>query len=741
MEEDMKKKNKYRMMHIIYYGGNDMKNLMPVAIIGILILSGLGASALHKTDDAEQKTMAVAFSQLVIQEKDQYVMVEIDGADSVLMRANEPMLPAYVHTFTFPFGTKIEGVKCTPSDIQQQYLSKKIIPSPEPVLAGQQTVQEKKSVSYGENPYPNTWYKYDVGCGLDNKERCVFVKVQVFPVQYYPSEDLLKIAGDFQINVEYEEPNQQTMTFDDECDFIILAPSEFSSTLNALVAHKIGRGISTKLVTLDEIYNGDYFPVEGKDNQEKIKYFIKNAIENWDTKDVLLVGGSEEFPTRQTHVFVDYDPSDPDNEVFVSDLYYADIYDDAFEFCSWDSNENDLFGEYDWDGSYDDVDFYPDVHLGRLACVDSNEVITCVNKIVAYETNEAYTQDWFTNLVVIGGDTSPHDDENVNEGEYVNQAIIDIMDGFIPTKCWASEETLSTKTPVNIALNSGAGFVDFSGHGNPKLWATHPHNNSDVWIPIGNYQNTHVSSLINGDKLPIVITGACSVGKFDSRSDCFTWSFVTNPNGGGIASVGPAALSWGYDTSYTIQALGGKMQLELFKAYKDEGAITFGEMWVRALNSYVSPGMDCGDYKTIEEWQPFGDPTLAIAGESLPPEKPGIPDGNSSGGVNVEYTYTASTTDPDGDKLYYLFDWGDGEFSEWIGPHNSGETAEASYTWTEKGDYEIKVKAKDDHGVQSEWSDPLSVSMPKNKAINTPFLQFLEQHPHLFPLLRHLMGV
>ena len=165
-------------------------------------------------------------------------------------------------------------------------------------------------------------------------------------------------------------------------------------------------------------------------------------------------------------------------------------------------------------------------------------------------------------------------------------------------------------------------------------------------------------------------------------------------------------------------------------------------MWVKALNSYVSPGMDCGDYKTIEEWQPFGDPTLAIADESLPPEKPGIPDGNNSGGVNVEYTYTVSTTDPDEDQIYYLFDWGDGNFSGWTGPYNSGEIAEMSHKWTEEGNYEIKVKAKDDHGVQSEWSDPLSVSMPKNKQYFNPlFYHFLENHPRMFPLLQRIFGL
>jgi hypothetical protein len=33
----------------------------------------------------------------------------------------------------------------------------------------------------------------------------------------------------------------------------------------------------------------------------------------------------------------------------------------------------------------------------------------------------------------------------------------------------------------------------------------------------------------------------------------------------------------------------------------------------------------------------------------------------------------------------------------------------------------------------------VSLSTPKNKAINTPFLNFLENHPHLFPLLRQLL--
>ncbi len=52
----------------------------------------------------------------------------------------------------------------------------------------------------------------------------------------------------------------------------------------------------------------------------------------------------------------------------------------------------------------------------------------------------------------------------------------------------------------------------------------------------------------------------------------------------------------------------------------------------------------------------------------------------------------------------------------WLLPGGeSGEIYEVNHTWDEKGEYEIRVKAKDEHGAESEWSDPLPVSMPRNK--------------------------
>jgi hypothetical protein len=100
-------------------------------------------------------------------------------------------------------------------------------------------------------------------------------------------------------------------------------------------------------------------------------------------------------------------------------------------------------------------------------------------------------------------------------------------------------------------------------------------------------------------------------------------------------------------------------------------------------------------------------------GEDDPPEKPDEPNGPRSGGVGLKFTYTAVTTDPDGDEISYKFDWGDGTESDWTDFVASGEEGSASKTWTEEGEYEVKVKARDDIGAVSDWSDPLTVTINK----------------------------
>ena len=124
------------------------------------------------------------------------------------------------------------------------------------------------------------------------------------------------------------------------------------------------------------------------------------------------------------------------------------------------------------------------------------------------------------------------------------------------------------------------------------------------------------------------------------------------------------------------------------------------------------------------------------------PNKPLQPSGSNSGKINVEYKYTTSTTEPDGDKLFYFFDWGDSTDSGWVGPYNSNDVAEANHKWIKKGSYEIKVKAKDFYGAESEWSDPLPIYIlrtGRSMGLNQLLERFLENFQYIFPTLWRLI--
>jgi hypothetical protein len=93
------------------------------------------------------------------------------------------------------------------------------------------------------------------------------------------------------------------------------------------------------------------------------------------------------------------------------------------------------------------------------------------------------------------------------------------------------------------------------------------------------------------------------------------------------------------------------------------------------------------------------------------PSKPSVPSGAVTGKIKKTYIYRTSATDPDGDKLKYKFDWGDGKTSltSFV---NSGKSASSSHAWSKAGTYQVKVVAIDSKGASSiSWSSSLAVKI------------------------------
>jgi PKD repeat protein len=105
------------------------------------------------------------------------------------------------------------------------------------------------------------------------------------------------------------------------------------------------------------------------------------------------------------------------------------------------------------------------------------------------------------------------------------------------------------------------------------------------------------------------------------------------------------------------------------------------------------------------------------------PEIPNKPNGETDGYHNNKYDYSTSTIDNDGDDVFYLFDWGDGTDSGWIGSYYSGEICDISHIWHIPGTFNITTKSKDIFGSESNWSQALTVLMDNRPPYipNTPF--------------------
>jgi parallel beta-helix repeat protein len=93
-----------------------------------------------------------------------------------------------------------------------------------------------------------------------------------------------------------------------------------------------------------------------------------------------------------------------------------------------------------------------------------------------------------------------------------------------------------------------------------------------------------------------------------------------------------------------------------------------------------------------------------------PPSIPSTPMGPNVFKKGVSKSFASSATDPDGNDLSITFSWGDGTQTT-VGPESSGAVFDCSHTWSYAGMYEVKAKATDIHGAESDLSSSFEVTV------------------------------
>ena len=488
---------------------------------------------------------------------------------------------------------------------------------------------------------------------------------------------------------------------DDDFDLLIITPEIFENEIEPLKEFKDATGRQTVIVTLEDIYSN----YTGADEAEQIKKCIADYEGNHNISYVLLVGDVDIIPMRYfylkrmnaTHVnWLQY---------YLTDHYYADLYNDTGGFCSWNSNGNEIFGEIiddDDDGDYDNVDginYSFDVVVGRIPAGSEEDVERYVNKTISYEKEVYYNDSWFKNILLVTGTGGwIYPDASSTWDETQNDQIATTMStaGFTPIKLYHSNPSNGSYYPnpnnINFYLNAGAGFMNVISHGNEYSWGVY-----DV--------RTDMSGLSNGDKLTVVYSFGCSTAKVgpiaaadpyidvngtyrdygttydasyypcpianwtepatpsplqNATTDisCMPeyWDFVSD--NGAVAFVGSTAEASG--------VMGSPVMQYFFQSFANDGYRVLGDVWKSVGDKVIN-----GSHNIDSNWDHarrwlyinlFGDPTLVLGGlPDKPPEttlsigSPNITIGSDMY-VSGETQMTLFSTDDSGvNAIYYRY--------------------------------------------------------------------------------------
>lgn len=364
-------------------------------------------------------------------------------------------------------------------------------------------------------------------------------------------------------------------------EFVIITPREFQSEADRLRVHRQQNNpISTIVVNMEDLTN-EY--AGGVTDPMAVRDFLVDAVQRWAVppKYVLLLG------------------------------------DGHYDYKNIKSGERNWIPPYESLESLHQINTYssddplimlfpanPRVNLalGRLPVNSSEEARVMIDKIIAYETTAPYGE-WRNRATFVADDglTSIRDDgaihtfqaeevaQNYTPAEMQKKKIYLIE--YPTVNSSSGRRKPAVNTAIIEAINAGTLLLNYTGHGNPQLWA-----HEAVFTREGS-----VTQLRNASELFLLIAATCDFARYDDPSEVSTGELLlTMASGGAIGVVTATRAVYSSDNFQFNNAL----STELFR--RDSLGIPprIGD----ALRSTKQIHYGLNDLK----YHLFGDPTLRL---------------------------------------------------------------------------------------------------------------------------------
>jgi uncharacterized repeat protein (TIGR01451 family) len=339
---------------------------------------------------------------------------------------------------------------------------------------------------------------------------------------------------------------------------VIITHPDFQSALGPLVSLHQSRGLSVKVVTIDEVFDAFNY---GERSPFAIRDFLQTAESKWIMKPqyLLLVGDAS---------------LDPRNYLGMGDFDFVPTR--IIETAAFKTASDDWFSDFQQNG-------FETIATGRIPVRTASDATLVVSKIVNYEKGLAGGGSGNQQALLVA-------DQNIGSDftTATKFAAADLPSSLQPTEIFADgmDPTVVTQQ-IYTALNSGPLLVNYSGHGSVEQWSF-----ADF------LDDTSGAALTNGGQLSVYLLMDCLNGFFqDVYSTSLAETLLLAPNGGAVAV-------WA-SSGFTNQPPQASMNQALLQILKTSPSTPIAAAIVQAKSGVT-------DTDVRRTWIFFGDPAMPL---------------------------------------------------------------------------------------------------------------------------------
>ena len=413
-------------------------------------------------------------------------------------------------------------------------------------------------------------------------------------------------------------------------EMLVISPNNpnFINELVPLANWRNSIGVKTIILS-------NYSSYQGNDDAERIRNMIKDYYEKYNIRWVLLAGDTDVIPIRYVYnpdvILVGGGESEYSNwndTYKPTDFYYASLE------GNWDQDGDHIYGEspvYNANGK-DEIDWTPEVYVGRFPASNAIELQTMVNKTLKYESNP-FNGTWMNRMLLAGGISSyynPYADpiilnedearltqfiwQNYTLGNMLFTHLARTTSGFNPIDpTLPNNLSVLDHTSFTNEYNKGYSTVIIAGHADPTII----NDASGTTF----FTNTDALNTINYNMPSLFYADACTTASYDMGDNSIGERMIKQKNAGAIGYIGGLRVTWYLGNDTKLEKLNrGNAKLfwqQFFEENKYQQGKALYDSKVAYLNSdYFTSGETTINMeyqrKNILSYNLLGDPEVDI---------------------------------------------------------------------------------------------------------------------------------